>query len=69
MFSKFVLNGELGDMLLLYSRLQLYVNTVISKRRENREMYCMDLSRQLMPDVVSIIIYEIAHNTLNLNQE
>ncbi|XP_018567068.1 endothelin-converting enzyme homolog isoform X1 [Anoplophora glabripennis] len=50
---------ELFDMLWLYSRLQLYVNTVVSKEREDREMYCMDLAKQIMPNTVSVITYKV----------
>lgn len=42
----------------LYSY-NIYENTIIHKNIENREVYCMDLTTQLMPDLTTDIMYQI----------
>ncbi|XP_057662589.1 endothelin-converting enzyme homolog [Diorhabda carinulata] len=50
---------KLVSMIKEFIHFQLYRNLASPKHVSNKEIYCMNLAHELMPDIVTTIIYEI----------
>ncbi|KAG5880995.1 hypothetical protein JTB14_018005 [Gonioctena quinquepunctata] len=59
--------GELMGILQEFSSFQLYSN--IFRTHENKKMFCMDLSQQLMPDITTKIHYELMDPNQNVTMQ
>ncbi|CAG9835134.1 unnamed protein product [Diabrotica balteata] len=51
--------SKLVNMFQEFTRFQLYRAFAVSRRTDNREMYCMSLAHEIMPDIVSDIVYDL----------
>ncbi|XP_028131521.1 phosphate-regulating neutral endopeptidase PHEX-like isoform X1 [Diabrotica virgifera virgifera] len=51
--------SKLVNMFQEFTRFQLYRVFVVSRRTDNREIYCMSLAHEIMPDIVSDIVYDL----------